>query len=69
MTDFNGNLVGTDGLEPSTFRLSAEYSNQLNYAPLMVDMVGIEPTSPGGFMPAFHNATCPYEPVCLPDTD
>ena len=26
----------------------------------MVDKVGVEPTSRGGFMPAFHNATRPY---------
>ena len=25
----------------------------------LVDMVGVEPTSRGGFMPAFHNATYP----------
>lgn len=26
----------------------------------LVDKVGVGPTSPGGFMPAFLNATCPY---------
>ena len=29
----------------------------------MVDTVGVEPTSRGGFMPAFHNATYPYKLV------
>ena len=27
----------------------------------LVDTVGVEPTSRGGFMPAFHNATYPYK--------
>lgn len=26
-------LVGREGLEPSTFRLKGEYSNQLSYRP------------------------------------
>ena len=29
-------MVGEDGLEPSTFRLSGERSNQLSYSPQFV---------------------------------
>ena len=30
-----------------------------------MDRVGVEPTSPGGFMPAFLNATYPYLDLSL----
>ena len=54
-----------------TFNLSTEQVRPSIMIDLvyMVDKVGVGPTSPGGFMPAFHNATCPYDPVRLPDTD
>ena len=42
-------LVGRGGLEPPTFRLSGECSNQLSYRPLLVPSEGIEP-------PAYHYA-------------
>lgn len=33
-----------EGFEPSTSSVSAMYSNQLSYIPIMVGQVGIEPT-------------------------
>lgn len=36
-------MVGRDGLEPPTFRVSAEGSNQLSYLP-MESEAGIEPS-------------------------
>ena len=48
-------MVGWNGLEPSTSRLSAECSNQLSYQPILVDMNGIEPMTPAckaGALPA-----------------
>ena len=37
------------------------YPSTLSPEPILVDKVGVEPTSRGGFMPAFHNATYPYK--------
>ena len=39
-------LVGSNGLEPSTSRLSGVCSNQLSYEPALVEMSGIEPLTP-----------------------
>ena len=39
-------LVGTNGLEPSTSRLSGVRSNHLSYAPVLVEIKGIEPLTP-----------------------
>lgn len=37
-------MVETSGLEPPTFRLSGECSNQLSYVSIMAGEVGFEPT-------------------------
>ena len=39
-------LVGSNGLEPSTSRLSGVCSNQLSYEPIMVEVIGFEPMTP-----------------------
>ena len=39
-------MVGQNGLEPSTSRLSVECSNQLSYWPTMVEIKGFEPLTP-----------------------
>ena len=39
-------VVGPNGLEPSTLRLSVVRSNQLSYGPIMVEISGIEPLTP-----------------------
>ena len=36
-------LVGSNGLGPSTSRLSGVCSNQLSYEPIMVEVIGFEP--------------------------
>ena len=38
-------MVGLNGLEPSTSRLSGVRSNQLSYRPIMERVKGIEPSS------------------------
>ena len=40
-----GNTV-TNGLEPSTSRLSGVCSNQLSYEPVLVEVIGFEPMTP-----------------------
>ena len=40
------NLVGLNGLEPSTSRLSGVRSNHLSYAPVLVEMRRIELLTP-----------------------
>ena len=39
-------LVGSNGLGPSTSRLSGVCSNQLSYEPIMVEVSGFEPLTP-----------------------
>ena len=39
-------LVGSNGLGPSTSRLSGVCSNQLSYEPIMVEVIGFEPMTP-----------------------
>ena len=39
-------LVGLNGLEPSTSRLSGGRSNLLSYKPKLVEIIGIEPMTP-----------------------
>ena len=39
-------LVGSNGLGPSTSRLSGVCSNQLSYEPVMVEVIGFEPMTP-----------------------
>ena len=39
-------LVGSNGLEPSTSRLSGVCSNQLSYEPILVEVIGFEPMTP-----------------------
>ena len=39
-------LVGSNGLGPSTSRLSGVCSNQLSYEPILVEISGIEPLTP-----------------------
>ena len=41
-----GTLVGSNGLGPSTSRLSGVCSNQLSYEPIMVEVIGFEPMTP-----------------------
>ena len=36
-------VVGSNGLGPSTSRLSGVCSNQLSYEPIMVEVIGFEP--------------------------
>ena len=36
-------LVGSNGLGPSTSRLSGVCSNQLSYEPILVEVIGFEP--------------------------
>ena len=36
-------MVETSGLEPPTFRLSGECSNQLSYVSIMAGTIGLEP--------------------------
>ena len=42
----NKSLVGSNGLGPSTSRLSGVCSNQLSYEPLLVEVIGFEPMTP-----------------------
>ena len=39
-------MVGSNGIEPSTSRLSGARSNHLSYEPMMVEIKGIEPLTP-----------------------
>ena len=39
-------LVGSNGLGPSTSRLSGVCSNQLSYEPVLVEVIGFEPMTP-----------------------
>ena len=39
-------LVGSNGLGPSTSRLSGVCSNQLSYEPMLVEVIGFEPMTP-----------------------
>ena len=39
-------LVGLNGLGPSTSRLSGGCSNQLSYKPVLVEISGVEPLTP-----------------------
>ena len=39
-------LVGSNGLGPSTSRLSGGCSNQLSYEPILVEISGVEPLTP-----------------------
>ena len=39
-------VVGSNGLGPSTSRLSGVCSNQLSYEPIMVEVIGFEPNTP-----------------------
>ena len=43
---FNKSLVGSNGLGPSTSRLSGVCSNQLSYEPILVEVIGFEPMTP-----------------------
>ena len=43
---FDTHVVGSNGLEPSTSRLSGVCSNQLSYEPVMVEVSGFEPLTP-----------------------
>ena len=45
-TMLKGKLVGLNGLEPSTSRLSGGRSNLLSYKPKLVEIIGIEPMTP-----------------------
>ena len=42
----NQALVGSNGLGPSTSRLSGVCSNQLSYEPVLVEVIGFEPMTP-----------------------
>ena len=39
-------VVGSNGLGPSTSRLSGVCSNQLSYEPVLVEVIGFEPMTP-----------------------
>ena len=39
-------VVGSNGLGPSTSRLSGVCSNQLSYEPILVEVIGFEPMTP-----------------------
>ena len=39
-------VVGSNGLGPSTSRLSGVCSNQLSYEPMLVEVIGFEPMTP-----------------------
>ena len=43
---FNKSLVGSNGLGPSTSRLSGVCSNQMSYEPVLVEVIGFEPMTP-----------------------
>ena len=43
---FNKEMVGQNGLEPSTSRLSVVCSSQLSYWPTLVEIKGFEPLTP-----------------------
>ena len=36
-------LAGVTGLEPATYRVTGDRSNQLSYTPTMVGGIGLEP--------------------------
>ena len=38
-------MAGVTGLEPATYRVTGDRSNQLSYTPLMVGAEGLEPTT------------------------
>ena len=39
-------MAGVTGLEPATYRVTGDRSNQLSYTPILVGSKGLEPLTP-----------------------
>jgi hypothetical protein len=55
-------FVGIVGIEPTTFRVSDECSNQLSYIPICVGEAGFEPTT--SWSQTMHTTGLYYSPLC-----